>query len=431
MIRRTVREWERIDYGEGDDTIPESHADRIARAARASGLATRTDEGVLRHGRRWLQAQGVVGVIATPGCQLEILPKIEGRGVSEGGDGRTDARRCLIRMLSVARKLDLDERMVAKLGNQRDTLLEVLISLFCERVENAVRMGMPRQYVKAADDLPALRGRLDVTRQFSVRAASPQRLACRFDVLSRDIPVNQVIRSAISKLLHISRSQGNRRRLYQLGLVYADVAEVPVQCLRWDLVTFDRSNSRWRNLVALARLFLLDSYQDTSMGDRDGFALLFNMGALFEEHVSRLAAQSLRDTELNAVSQGGRRACLYDGDAERCRTIPDLIVKRDGKVAMIVDMKWKRLEMRDSGTVFGATRGDIYQMMAYQRVYGCPKVMLLYPHNDDLPPGHVRRAYSVASPESEDRLVVATLDVTEPRRRQKERLRGLIESEAG
>ena len=334
-------------------------------------------------------------------------------------------------MLSVARKLDLDDRMVARLGNQRDTLLEVLISLFCERVENAVRMGMPRQYVKAAEDLPALRGRLDVTRQFSVRAASPQRLACQFDVLSRDIPVNRVIRSAVSKLLRISRSQSNRRRLYQLGLVYADVAEVPVQYLRWDLVTFDRSNSRWRNLVALARLFLLDSYQDTSMGDRDGFALLFDMGALFEEYVSRLAAQSLRDTELNAVPQGGRRACLYEGDAERCRTIPDLIVKRDGKVAMIVDMKWKRLEMRDSGTVFGATSGDIYQMMAYQRVYECTKVMLLYPHNDGLPPDRVRRAYSVASPESEDRLVVATLDVTEPRRRQKERLRGLIESEAG
>ena len=335
-------------------------------------------------------------------------------------------------MLSVARKLDLDDRMVAKLGNQRDTLLEVLISLFCERVENAVRMGMPRQYVKAADDLPALRGRLDVTRQFSVRAASPQRLACQFDVLSRDILVNQVIRSAISKLLRISRSQSNRRRLYQLGLVYADVAEVPVQYLRWDLVTFDRSNSRWRDLVALARLFLLEVYQNTSTGDSDGFALLFDMGDLFQEYVSRLAAQSLRDTELNAVSQGGRRACLYEGYAERCRTIPDLIVKRDGKVAMIVDMKWKRLEMRGgSGTVFGATQGDIYQMMAYQRVYECPKVMLLYPHNDDLPPDHVRRAYSVALPESEDRLIVATLDVTEPRKSQKQRLRMLIESEAG
>ena len=431
MIRRTVREWERIDYGENDDTIPEPHADRIAKAARVSALATRTDEGVLRHGRRWLQAQGIVGVITTSGCQLEILPKIEGRRASESGEGKTDARRCLISMLSVARKLDLDERMVAKLGNQIDTLLEVLVSLFCERVENAVRMGMPRQYVKAADDLPALRGRLDVIRQFSIRAASPQRLACQFDVLSRDIPVNQVIRSAISKLLRISRSQSNRRRLYQLGLVYADVAEVPVQYLRWDLVTFDRSNSQWRDLVALARLFLLEVYQNTSTGDSDGFALLFDMGALFEEYVSRLAAQSLTDTELNAVSQGGRRACLYEGDAERCRTIPDLIVKRDGKVAMIVDMKWKRLEMRGSGTVFGATREDIYQMMAYQRVYECPKVMLLYPHNDDLPRDHVRRAYSVASPESEDRLIVATLDVTEPRKRQKERLRGLIEGEAG
>ena len=103
----------------------------------------------------------------------------------------------------------------------------------------------------------------------------------------------------------------------------------------------------------------------------------------------------------------------------------------DAQRAGIVDMKWKRLKKRDSGTVFGATQGDIYQMMTYQRVYECPKVMLLFPHNDDLSSDHVRRAYSVASPESEDRLVVATLDVTEPRKTQKKKLRGLIESEAG
>ena len=30
MIRRTIREWERIAYGSGDTEIPETQADRLA-----------------------------------------------------------------------------------------------------------------------------------------------------------------------------------------------------------------------------------------------------------------------------------------------------------------------------------------------------------------------------------------------------------------
>jgi 5-methylcytosine-specific restriction enzyme subunit McrC len=78
MIRRTIREWERLAYGPGDTEIPETQGDRLAAVARASTFSGREGEGVLEHGRKGLRARGVVGVLATPGCQLEILPKIEG-----------------------------------------------------------------------------------------------------------------------------------------------------------------------------------------------------------------------------------------------------------------------------------------------------------------------------------------------------------------
>ena len=55
---------------------------------------------------------------------------------------------------------------------------------------------MPRRYVGHEDDLSALRGRLDVKRQFTVLAASPQRLACRFDELSTDIALNRIMKAA-------------------------------------------------------------------------------------------------------------------------------------------------------------------------------------------------------------------------------------------
>ena len=430
MIRQTISEWERIhiDAGDRDRSIAPRHANLIVRATQASDFANRNGDGVLRHGRKWLEAQGIVGVIATPVCQLEILPKIEGREVPSSDEAVKDVRKCLVRMLSVARKLSLDDNAVAKLCRQKHTLLEVLVGLFCERVENAVRMGMPRNYLADADDLPVLRGRLNVARQFSVHVANPQRLACWFEALSRDIPINQVIRSAISKLSRVTRSRDNRRRLYQLELVYADVTNTPARNLRWDMIIYDRLNSRWRDLVALARFFLVESHQGTSTGENDGFALLFEMSSLFEEYVSRLVEQSFRDSALSVIPQGGYLACLYEGKKGLSKTKPDLVIMRNGKEELIIDIKWKRLEVRKDRINLKPKREDIFQMMAYQRVYGCP-VMLIYPHHADMPSKQVRHAYSIASPASEDRLVITTLDVTKSRKRQKERLRKIIERE--
>ena len=122
--------------------------------------------------------------------------------------------------------------------------MELLISLFCGKLVDAVRVGMPRQYIDLDDDLTALRGRLDVTRQFSTLAVSPQKLACRFDALSADITLNQVMRAAISKLSRLAKAPENQRILRELSFAYADISEVSPGALRWDLIVLDRTNTR-------------------------------------------------------------------------------------------------------------------------------------------------------------------------------------------
>ena len=124
MILRTVREWERIGYGTDESTIPKEHADRIAAVAEASIFSGEDSNGVLEHGRTGLRARGTIGVIATPDCQLEILPKIEGAG--ERDVCRAELRHRLIHMLAVAWDIRLDAGAMAQLGWQRDSILELL-----------------------------------------------------------------------------------------------------------------------------------------------------------------------------------------------------------------------------------------------------------------------------------------------------------------
>ncbi|SAL86476.1 McrBC 5-methylcytosine restriction system component-like protein [Caballeronia arvi] len=384
MIRRTILEWEKIEYGEDAQdptTLPRHLADRIAAVAAASPLAGR-GVGVLEHGAKALRAHRVVGMLAADGCSLEILPKIDIPGEPE--DSRAGSiRRRLVHMLAIALDMKIDVGQIIALDWQHKTLLEILIRVFSEKLINAVRQGMPRRYVTHEDDLSTLRGRLDITRQFTALAADPSRLACRFDALSPDIALNQIMKAAIARLTRVARSADNQRRLQELNFVYAEISAVPVSALSWDKVVLDRTNARWRELLNLARLLLGERFQTTSAGEAEGFSLLFEMNTLFEEYVARMIRRALShsDQRLHVVTQGGRLYCLETDSGGLFQTKPDILIKRDSQVVQVIDTKWKRLASRLSDKKQGVSQADVYQMMAYGRLYNCPRLTLLYPHH--------------------------------------------------
>lgn len=426
MIRRTILEWETIRYGDQPYEIPAAAADRLAAVAAASPLAGRGGGGILEHGRKGLRARGVVGVIAADRCALEILPKIDFPGET-GDQAKGSIRQRLVHMLAVALELKIDPGQVTALDWQRETLLEILIRLFSEKLVDAVRQGMPRRYIAHADDLPLLRGRLDIRRQFTTFAAEPSRLACRFDALTADIALNQIMKAAVARLLRIARTADNQRRLRELAFAYADISDVPILALRWERVVLDRTNDRWRELFNLARLLLGERFQTTSAGGSDGFSLLFEMNTLFEEYVARILRRALAPHGLQVVSQGGRLYCLETEDRRGLfQTKPDILIKRRGEVVQIIDTKWKRIASKIDEPKQGVSQGDVYQMMAYGQLYRCPQLTLLYPHHAGLKANEGLQAlHRVAS--ADHWLGMATIDVA-VRTSLRERLRALVPS---
>ena len=411
MIRRTVLEWEAIRYGSETDEIPSYAADRLAAVAAASPLAGRGGGGVLEHGRKNLRARGIVGVIAAEGCALEILPKIDCAG--QNAVERTgNIRRRLIHMLAAALELKIDAGQLTALDWQRETLLEILIRLFSEKLLDAVRQGMPRRYTAQGDDLPVLRGRLDVTRQFSLLAADPSRLACRFDVLSPDVALNKIMKADVDRLARLALTIGILRRWLDLYLAYSQITSVQIAALRWDLVVLDRTNSRWRELLNLARLLLGERFQTTSAGGADGFSLLFEMNTLFEEYVARMLKRALANSDVRVVSQGGRLYCLETEDRRGLfQTRPDILLKRGNEVVHVIDTKWKRIASRMDDPKGGVSQTDVYQMMAYGQLYGCERLTLLYPHHDEISNAEgVHAAHRITG--TSRKLQTATIDIS-------------------
>lgn len=383
MPAYSLREWESLPHGDGEGCIPQHLAERLVALAKASPFAGRGGGGVLEDRRHDLRARGVVGVLAVPGCTMEILPKID-VGEQEGSAQEArEVRKRLVHMLAVALDLKIETGRMTDLDWQRETLLEILVRIFCDKLTETVRKGMPRRYTHHEQDLPNLRGSLDVPRQFTRHIANPGRLACRYDELSEDIALNRIMKATIGHLARMSRNATNVQRLRELAFVYAEVSEVSVPALRWEDVVINRTNSAWKELLGMARLFLGNRYQTTSVGLGQGSALLFEMNALFEEYIGRLVAKALAGSEFHVTLQGGRLFCLtsLDDEREAFQTRPDILIKRGNQVVHVIDTKWKRIFARVDDPKQGVSQADVYQMMAYAHLYEAQRLTLLYPHH--------------------------------------------------
>jgi 5-methylcytosine-specific restriction enzyme subunit McrC len=419
MSHLSVSEWGRVAVlerpGGGGFTRPQANS--LIAAARAHPLGGEEGTGILCDHYRHLTARQMVGVIAAPGCSLEILPKIDPAEGEDPGTRRT-VRHRLVRMLDVALGLNIGDGGSSTMARQEESLLDILIRLFADKLLAEARRGLPRAYLQQEEDLPALRGRLNVVRQFTAHAVRPDRLACRYDALSSDVPLMQVMKSCVIALRRHARAVATVRKLDELRFVLADVSDVTVSALPWAAVRIDRTNRRWETLYGLARLFLKRDWQAThrAADAGQGITLLFPMNDLFEAYVAALLKKALRPFELTVETQGGRLFCLIEegeGGRKRFQTKPDLIVRRGagGAVVTIIDTKWKRLSSAIEDRKHGVSQGDVYQMMSYGRLYDCRELVLLYPHHAGLGEGILQRRYAVAS--SSDRLHLTSIDLSQ------------------
>ena len=317
---------------------------------------------------RNLKAGQVVGVLAVPGRTVEILPKID-------DEDNGAVRAALVRMLAVALDLRIAEGDLAALDTQRNDLLELLVRLFAERLLAAVRRGLPRRYVAREEDLRLLRGKLDVTRQITHLAARPDRLACRFDELSEDTPLNRVLKAAVSRLARLARTAANARLLAELAARFEFVGDSP-HPLR-EPVRLDRTNAAFHDLHRLARLFLEGDWQSTASGRAAGFTLLFPMNVLFEKFVGRCLERALAPVRVDLQASG--RHALTGADRHPLFALhPDAVIE-GAEGAVVLDTKWKELDPDKDKEKLGVEQSDVYQMLAYAEAWDAQRLALIYP----------------------------------------------------
>ena len=239
MKRITLRERDVLSYRSGGEIT----------ATEASAFKGIKLKGVLHWEHEAIRFGPFCGVLRAGDVMVELLPKVE-----SGYDMDGDARGLLVGLLRAAGKFRLSKSGRALLGQQKTHLLDIFILDFCTEVQVALRRGVIFRYAECAENLPAIRGRLDLTEHLRRNAFDQSKLYCRFDERMVDNPFNRALKAVLHMLL--TRSVGARAKSAVATLLHRfdEVGYHPGAAKNIDDLIFDRTNEHWRPGLQAGRM---------------------------------------------------------------------------------------------------------------------------------------------------------------------------------
>lgn len=249
-----------------------------------------------------------------------------------------------------------------------EELYERLARVLSKRTMDRVRKGLYRTYLPQADELPYVRGRLNIPHQ--LRTPWKTRMHCDYEEHTADIEDNQLLAWTLSHILRTGicsppTSTIVRRAFRALQGTISALPFGPDACVGR---LYNRLNEDYATLHALCRFFLEHTGPSHKEGEHPMLPFLVNMARLYELFLAEWLKQHLPEQWQLRVQE----RVSITSDHHLFFTV-DLVILdlHTGKVRSVLDTKYKAPST--------PATADIAQVIAYAESQGCHEAILVYP----------------------------------------------------
>ena len=327
---------------------------------------------VTRHG---IKTKSWVGVIKYKNLHLEILPKLISADVNNDNkiseDERSIILKNLIFMLSYTKKLDIKTNNNAKLANEKNPFIEILIREFATSLFESLKRLTPKRYVRKEENLNYLKGKIKFSENIRYNCTNQAKFYCEYDEFSENNLLNQLFLFVSTCLYNISNNSYNKKTLKFIINYYSDISFVRFDKFKARKIKLTRNQELFKKSFNLAKMFVEQTSVDLSKNKFENITLVWDMNKLFEEFIFELIKRKI--PECKAIAQKPKRLLKRENVTRRDTRI-DILIQNP---QVIIDTKYKKFTNFDD-----ISSADIYQVTTYCLLHNYKRAILLYPQYD-------------------------------------------------
>lgn len=327
-----------------------------------------------------LRATHFVGSIKCKDLQIDIYPKYL---AEEDQDFKKQSVRQLIKMLAYTEELDIKMPNADAQKNKDNSFLEVLIYFYAHNLFESLKKHNPHRYQQKEENLNTIRGRIDFTNNIKYNFADKSKIFCRYEEFTTDNLLNQTLYFVSHLLYRKTQNEESKKIFKKIFAIYDDITLKPITFEETQKIRLSKQQQQFfYTPFRIAQLFLEHSNINIYGNTLKDFAILFDMNKLFEEFVFKKLQEEYKEEKsienqkskclIKEFKSCGEQATIRIDTKKYIRT--DILIKEGNSIERIIDTKYKNAE--------DVSSSDIYQMLAYARVYTEAKnLVLIYPQH--------------------------------------------------
>lgn len=149
-----------------------------------------------------------------------------------------------------------------------DEMYDLLAAILAKGIGTQLKQGLYREYINLQEELPMMRGKINMPGTIKNRLSHERVLTCDFDELSENNQFNQIIKTTVLLLLKNAKVKSEYKDdLKKKMLYFSNIDTLEPTSIKWSAIRFQRNNQTYRMLISICQLIIEGMLITTESGD--------------------------------------------------------------------------------------------------------------------------------------------------------------------
>ncbi len=246
-----------------------------------------------------------------------------------------------------------------------ENMHNLFAAILAKGIGRQLKQGLYREYMTRKEDVPLVRGKIDMPGTIRNCLSRKRVLTCEYDELSENNLLNQILKTTVMLLLRHARVEEEyKSNLKKEMLFFSNIDTINPTSIRWSTIRFQRNNSTYRMLISICQLILEGMLLTTDSGE-------YKLASFIDEpHMDRLYEKFILEyyaKECPTVTATASQIAwaLDDGVGTMLPVMQSDIMLTRGSDVLIIDAKYYAHTTQTHYDVHTLHSDNLYQIFTY------------------------------------------------------------------